>query len=143
MKLLWERKFELSELADVALQIAGELTKKTPFCLWLQGNLGAGKTALTREILYAMGLPRSELVTSPTFTLLNDYEIEGVWYAHLDLYRLSSMEDFDLSYRDFRGYFVEWPKEAVSTSEFRPTHLLQLFSVPSSTVERCVRFSSV
>ena len=104
--ILWEKTFELLAIAEVAKEIVDVLGKKNSFCLWLQGNLGAGKTALTREILYAVGLPRSEYVTSPTFTLLNEYEIKGVWYAHLDLYRLPSAEDFDVSYRDFRGYFV-------------------------------------
>jgi tRNA threonylcarbamoyladenosine biosynthesis protein TsaE len=140
--LLWERKFYFSELTGVAQEIIAELEKKVPFCLWLQGNLGAGKTALTREILYSMGLSREEYVTSPTFTLLNDYEIKSNWYAHLDLYRLSTLEDFDLSYRDFRGYFLEWPKETGKAGALTATHLVELEAIAEDSLERNIRFFS-
>lgn len=140
--LLWERRFTLSELSLVAQVIIAELEKKTPFCLWLQGNLGAGKTALTREILYSMGLSREAYVTSPTFTLLNDYEINDNWYAHLDLYRLSIVEDFDLSYRDFRGYFLEWPKETGEGDALTATHLVELTAIAENSLERNIRFFS-
>lgn len=139
-RLLWERKFDLTELSEVAKQIATEITKQTPFCLWLQGNLGAGKTALTREIFYGMGFPREESVTSPTFTLLNEYEIQGRWYAHLDLYRLSAIEEFDLSYRDFQGYFLEWPKEVETGDALAATHLVEIVAIESAPEERLIRF---
>lgn len=139
-RLLWERKFDLTELSEVAKQIATEISKQTPFCLWLQGNLGAGKTALTREIFYAMGLPREESVTSPTFTLLNEYEVQERWYAHLDLYRLSAVEDFDLSYRDFQGYFLEWPKEVETGNALAATHLVEISNDPDDLQVRYLRF---
>lgn len=142
-QLLLERTFGLAELSEVAKQIVTEITKQDPFCLWLQGNLGAGKTALTREIFYAMGLSLAESVTSPTFTLLNEYEVQGRWYAHLDLYRLSAMEDFDLSYRDFQGYFLEWPKEVEAGDALAATHLVEIGPIENSPDERWIRFFRV
>lgn len=66
--------------------------------LILSGGLGAGKTYFTRCLLYAMGLDRDERVTSPTFTLVHEYEASLGSGAprlvlHADLYRLSDPDE--------------------------------------------------
>ena len=75
------------------------------------GDLGAGKTALTRGI--AQGLGVTDLVTSPTYTIVNEYLSGRMPLFHFDMYRLSSGEElFDIGWEDYlqRGGVcaVEW-----------------------------------
>lgn len=59
-----------------------------------RGDLGAGKTTMTRGIAVGMGLP--DEVTSPTFALLNEYREEGVTpLCHFDMYRIGSSDELD------------------------------------------------
>lgn len=60
--------------------------------LLLEGDLGAGKTALTRALLRGLGLPPDEPVTSPTFALVNDYDTQPP-VLHADLYRLTDPDE--------------------------------------------------
>ena len=57
----------------------------------MQGTLAAGKTTITKGIASALGI--TETVTSPTFTLISEYEGKMPLY-HMDVYRLDSTEDF-------------------------------------------------
>jgi tRNA threonylcarbamoyladenosine biosynthesis protein TsaE len=86
--------------------------------IYLHGDLGAGKTALTRALLRAAG--HSGTVKSPTYTLSEPYSVllDGapVNVIHYDLYRMSSPEEFlDAGFReDFDGNnicIVEWPEK--------------------------------
>jgi tRNA threonylcarbamoyladenosine biosynthesis protein TsaE len=86
--------------------------------IYLHGDLGAGKTALTRALLHAAG--HKGAVKSPTYTLSEPYRIaldgQTVNLIHYDLYRMSSPEEFlDAGFReDFDGRnicVVEWPEK--------------------------------
>ena len=75
------------------------------------GDLGAGKTALTRGI--AQGLGVTDLVTSPTYTIVNEYLTGRIPLLHFDMYRLGSSDElFDIGWEDYlaRGGVcaVEW-----------------------------------
>ena len=87
--------------------------------IYLHGDLGAGKTALTRALLHAAG--HVGTVKSPTYTLSEPYAIQldgrAVNVIHFDLYRMGSPEEFlDAGFReDFNGdnvCIVEWPEKA-------------------------------
>ena len=80
-----------------------------------RGDLGLGKTAFTRGL--ARGLGCRERVTSPTFTIVNEYEGGRLPLFHFDLYRLEGAEDlFDIGWDDYldRGGVcaVEWSERA-------------------------------
>ena len=87
--------------------------------IYLHGDLGAGKTALTRALLHAAG--HVGHVKSPTYTLAEPYSItlagRSVRLIHFDLYRMGSPEEFlDAGFREeFNGdniCIVEWPEKA-------------------------------
>ena len=85
-----------------------------------RGDLGAGKTAFTRGL--ARGLGCKEIVTSPTYTIVNEYLGGRIPLFHFDMYRLRSSDDlFDIGWEDYldRGGIcaVEWSENVADAME--------------------------
>ena len=88
---------------------------KPGMVIYLNGNLGAGKTTLVRGVLHALGY--TGRVKSPTYTLVEPYHIAGLDLRHFDLYRMHNKHEWESAgFRDeFDGhniFFIEWPEKA-------------------------------
>ena len=112
------------ELADEAatVRLGESLADSIPsgskeLLMTLRGDLGVGKTSLARALLRRLGAAGP--VRSPTYTLVEPYELPGGRVLHLDLYRLADAGELELiGYRDLRSgtllTLVEWPERARS-----------------------------
>lgn len=102
-----------TERLGASIAAAVEQADQGPLLVTLTGELGAGKTTLVRAILRALG--HAGPVPSPTYMLLEPYELAGWNVAHLDFYRLRSADELEnLGLRDWltgrRLVLVEWPE---------------------------------
>jgi tRNA threonylcarbamoyladenosine biosynthesis protein TsaE len=108
-KLLIEDKHQLRSAARIFLSLAGE---RRLFAFY--GEMGAGKTTIIKAICRELGV--SDTVTSPTFTLVNEYKTEsGTLIYHIDFYRMKKTEEaFDFGIEEYfqsGSYcFMEWPE---------------------------------
>ena len=106
----------LAELPDAAEEIIRSLGGRT--IVAFRGEMGAGKTTLIREIAARLG--SDDVVTSPTFAIINQYAAaEGRTLYHFDFYRIDRLEEaYDFGYEEyfFSGNLclVEWPEKIES-----------------------------
>jgi tRNA threonylcarbamoyladenosine biosynthesis protein TsaE len=96
---------------------------KAPVLILLSGDLGAGKTTLTKGIAAGLGAAREDDVTSPTFTLVHKYEGSTRVY-HVDLYRIEDLHDLEtLGLEDIFSeqavVIVEWPDRLKLRTDWR------------------------
>lgn len=106
------------ETEALGMRLAAKLRPGTVIAY--QGDLGAGKTAFTRGL--ARGLGADEPVTSPTYTIVNEYLTGRIPLFHFDMYRLHSADDlFDIGWEDYleRGGVcaVEWSENVADALE--------------------------
>jgi tRNA threonylcarbamoyl adenosine modification protein YjeE len=121
-----------SFLAELSQMVAKELSKEKTFTLWLKGEMGTGKTTLTRYLLRYFGLPSTIPVTSPTFSYINEYLIGDDLFIHMDLFRATEgdfdIEDLGITHdRAYKGFILEWPSVAKGVQMTLPaTHILEI-----------------
>jgi tRNA threonylcarbamoyladenosine biosynthesis protein TsaE len=103
------------EAATARLGAAIAAVVRPGMSLWLEGNLGAGKTTLTRGVLRGLGF--AGRVKSPTYTLVEPYIISSLYLYHFDLYRFGDPLEWEDA--GFREYFnpesvclIEWAEKA-------------------------------
>jgi len=109
------------ETKDIGKKISNFITKKNnsyPFLIFLIGELGAGKTTLCRGIL--RGLGHKGVVKSPTYNIVETYEISGFLIFHFDFYQISYPKELSnigiQEYLDTNNgvSIIEWPEKMIS-----------------------------
>ena len=95
---------------DIGVEIAQLLS--FPAVIYLEGDLGAGKTSLCQAIIHAFGYQGA--VTSPTYNLIQEYPVSNGVIYHLDLYRLDDPTEIEfLGIKDLIDpgsiFLIEWP----------------------------------
>jgi tRNA threonylcarbamoyladenosine biosynthesis protein TsaE len=102
----------LTELPAAAQQLLDFAADQRIFLFY--GDMGAGKTTFIKSLCEALGV--NESVTSPTFSIVNEYRGADATVYHFDFYRLKSQsEAFDMGYEEYfysGAYcFIEWPEK--------------------------------
>ena len=109
------------ETKDIGKKISNFITKKNnsyPFLIFLIGELGAGKTTLCKGIL--RGLGHKGVVKSPTYNIVETYEISGFLIFHFDFYQISYPKELSnigiQEYLDTNNgvSIIEWPEKMIS-----------------------------
>jgi tRNA threonylcarbamoyladenosine biosynthesis protein TsaE len=106
--------YELSEIDSIAMQLLTQVKSKT---LLFYGDMGVGKTTLIKALVKALGAP--DLVSSPTFSLVNEYQSEQGKIFHFDFYRIEDeAEALDIGIEDYLNTsswkLIEWPQKIES-----------------------------
>ena len=103
--------YSLNKIDEISQLIIDKI--KTVKTIMLRGELGSGKTTLVKSVLKKMGV--NDCVTSPTFSIVNEYDFSENIIYHFDLYRIEKIEELDII--GFEDYiysqnicFIEWPE---------------------------------
>lgn len=114
----------LPDLEDAAKQIINFAGKELIFIL--DGEMGAGKTTLIKTLAKTLGV--TEVVTSPTFSIVNEYDASGTVIYHFDFYRIKNLQEaYDIGYEEYfysgNICFIEWPGKIES---LLPEHYIKI-----------------
>lgn len=107
-------EYELENIKNVAAEV---LEKANSKYILFSGEMGAGKTTLIKELVKQLGSKHQ--VSSPTFSLVNEYEGENVSIYHFDFYRIEEeTEAYDMGFEDYLDdshyVFIEWPEKILN-----------------------------
>ena len=128
MAILIDEQLTINELPTFCQKVAQHLDfPNKRFCLWLTGELGAGKTSWVDVFLHTIGLSSEVTVSSPTYTYACEYQIKDRLYLHGDLYRIATLAEYQrlaIVAADYHGLFFEWATP--SNCLDRPSHQLSI-----------------
>ena len=102
---------DLEHINEAAKQFVDQIGDHKVFAFY--GSMGAGKTTFIKAVCEELGV--EDVITSPTFAIINEYEArDGVIY-HFDFYRIKKLEEvYDMGYEDYfysgALCFIEWPE---------------------------------
>lgn len=106
-----EITYNIDELPEIAKTILKVSSSKT---LLFYGKMGAGKTTLIKELAKQLG--SQDRVSSPTFSLVNEYITKNNYLYHFDFHRINSEEEaYDIGFEEYLNndnwIFIEWPDQ--------------------------------
>jgi tRNA threonylcarbamoyladenosine biosynthesis protein TsaE len=126
---LKSRVFYESETVGLASGFAASL--KPGDVVALSGELGAGKSVFCRAVMRALGVT-DKVLPSPTFSIIQEYEADGCMVAHMDWYRLETVDEIEML--GVREYFqppwiclIEWPERAMELLDDTVIHIAMTF----------------
>jgi tRNA threonylcarbamoyladenosine biosynthesis protein TsaE len=114
----------LQGLDEAAAKILSAAPKERFFVF--EGAMGAGKTTLIKSLAKVMGV--KDVVSSPTFSIVNEYDSgEGIIY-HFDFYRIKNLQEaYDIGYEEYfysgNICFIEWPEKV---ADLLPDHYVKI-----------------
>lgn len=119
----------LLDTEKAGTDIASRLT--FPACVYLIGEMGTGKTTLTKSIIQAFGYDGE--VSSPTYNLIQEYQVEQGTIYHMDLYRLEDPSEIEfLAIEDLWSeqsiFLIEWPERAGNYLR-KPSHEITISKI--------------
>ena len=128
---------DLPEIADAVLRNADHKT------LLFYGEMGTGKTTLIKEIAKKIGVV--DTISSPTFSIVNEYEIENDKLYHFDCYRLNNIDEaLDIGIEEYleSGYWnlIEWPEKI---SDLLPTSKTEIELIKNKNGSRTLNLKQM
>ncbi|ETZ19350.1 tRNA (adenosine(37)-N6)-threonylcarbamoyltransferase complex ATPase subunit type 1 TsaE [Pedobacter sp. V48] len=129
---------DLDQAAIALLNFAG-----TEKIFVFEGDMGTGKTTFIKVIAKALGV--KELVSSPTFSIVNEYEGKGNTFYHFDFYRIKNLQEaYDIGYEEYffsgNTCFIEWPEKV---EELLPEHYIKVEIKMLSENERILSINKI
>ena len=133
--------FEICDIENDHTRMMEYVVSQQKHIYLLHGNLGAGKTTWVKYLVSHLGGDARQ-VNSPTFSIVNTYEVNGNQIHHFDLYRLESLEEIEdigfMEYIDSGNLcIIEWPEKI---AEFLPTEDILTLNI-SLHLEKCRKYS--
>lgn len=129
----------LEQINSAARQFIDNIGDRKVFAFY--GKMGAGKTTFTKAICEELQV--SDVITSPTFAIINEYESpEAGTIYHFDFYRIKKLEEvYDMGYEDYfysgRLCFIEWPE---LVEDLLPENVTKVTIVENEDGSRTVTF---
>lgn len=117
------------ETAKIATEFANNVHPGAVICL--RGEMGAGKTVFTAGLCRALGV--EDYVTSPTFTVVNEYDGKDLRIYHFDMYRIEDEDELlEIGFEEYLNAggvcIIEWPQ---NTEKSLPKHRIEI------TIQKC------
>lgn len=136
MEIRVNQERELPQAATAILKFAGDEK-----IFLFEGEMGAGKTTLIKSICHSLSM--KEMVSSPTYSIVNEYIYPGGKIYHFDFFRIKSQsEALDIGLEEYLSSgdfcFIEWPE---NISDLWPNHFIEIMIVENESGERLINIS--